>query len=288
MKSSILQFVADKTKNIRTAPYEGYVNVSFTDIHCHCLPFLDDGPLTMNESIILCRALAKEGIETVIATPHQLGRFENQNCAEKIRESVKKLNGVLHKNNISLKVVPGSEVRIDERICELIEADRVMTLADGNKYILLELPFKTFINIEPLIKELNSMGIRSIISHVERIEPLVAQPGVLLKWLEHSVYLQITASSLLGDFGLKIQKAAWNFLDSGWVSFVATDSHDVDFRRPRMKDAFNIIRKKSGEGIARLVCIENPERVVNGEIIEPVCVWLQKQEINLWQQIETI
>ena len=179
-----------------------------------------------------------------------------------------------------MKVIPGGEVSIDERICELIEIDKVMTLADGNKFILLELPFKTFINIEPLLRELNSMGIKSIIAHVERIGPLVAQSRVLFKWFEYSVYLQVTASSLLGDFGVKIQKVAWNFLDSGLVSFVATDSHDVNFRRPRMKDAFNIVRRKLGESFAHLVCVENPERVVNGQNIEPV--WLQqKQEVNL-------
>lgn len=280
MIPSILNFVIGKKKDIEFEPYDMPVRVSFTDIHCHCLPSIDDGPLTMDDSLVLCQVLAAEGIRTVVATPHQLGRFEGRNDAAKIRESVENLKCSLKNNRIPLKVEPGAEIRIDERICKLIEADRIMTLADGNKYILLELPFRTFINIEPLLKELGSMGIRSIISHVERIEPLVAQPGVLSKWLEHYVYLQITASSLLGEFGLKNHRAVWSLLDSGWVSFIATDSHDVNFRRPRMRDAFNIIRRKLGESFARLVCVENPERVVNGQNIEPV--WLQqKQEVNL-------
>ncbi len=48
----------------------------------------------------------------------------------------------------------------------------------------------------------------SIISHAEKITPLAIQPRVLLRWLEHSAHLQITASSLVGDFGQEVQRAA--------------------------------------------------------------------------------
>ena len=60
----------------------------FTDIHCHCLPGVDDGPATMLESVTLCRALAADGISTVVATPHQLGRFSEVNEAGHIRQAV--------------------------------------------------------------------------------------------------------------------------------------------------------------------------------------------------------
>ena len=40
----------------------------FTDIHCHCLPGLDDGPVTMNEALALCRRLAAEDITTIVAS----------------------------------------------------------------------------------------------------------------------------------------------------------------------------------------------------------------------------
>ena len=47
----------------------------FVDIHCHCLPGIDDGPATMLESLSLCRMLCADGIAIVVATPHQLGYF---------------------------------------------------------------------------------------------------------------------------------------------------------------------------------------------------------------------
>ena len=234
------------------------------DIHCHCLAGVDDGPETTPESLALCRALVDDGIGVVIATPHQLGRFSGSNEASQIREAVYVLNEQLGRNEINLAVVPGGDVRVDERICQLLEADKILTLADGGKYILLELPHEIFLDIHPLLTELASMGIKSIISHPERHHVLMKQPNLLLKWLADGVYLQVTAASLLGEFGSSVRRAAWHFLVSGWVSFVATDAHDMYGRRPLMRVAFEQISTRLGETTAREVCITNPLRVLEG------------------------
>ena len=239
----------------------------FIDIHCHCLAALDDGPGTMAESLGLCRALAEDGIVTAIATPHQLGRYSQCNEAADIRGAVAALNEELKDNGIALNVMPGGDVRVDERICRLLEADKVLTLADGGKYILLELPHEVLIDIEPLLVDLSSMGVQAILSHPERHRGLAGEPDMLLRWLELSVHLQITAGSLLGDFGSTAQRSAWQYLESGWVSLVATDCHNLDGRGPRMAGAFDGIRGRLGLAAARLVCIENPLRVLQGRDI---------------------
>jgi protein-tyrosine phosphatase len=237
----------------------------YVDIHCHCLPGLDDGPATMSESLALCRALVNENITTVVATPHQLGRFSECNEAEQVREAVLTLNEKLKSNDIALGVMAGADVRVDERICQLLEADKVLTLADGGKYILLELPHEVFIDIEPLLADLGSMGIQSIISHPERHPGLTKEPDILAKWLECPAHLQVTAGSLLGCFGSATEKFGWGLLGSGRASLVATDCHNLDGRRPCMKAAFKRISDRLGETVARLVCIENPLRVLKGQ-----------------------
>lgn len=243
----------------------------YVDIHCHCLPGIDDGPETLRESLSLCRALFDDGITNIIATPHQLGRFSDCNEAGQIREQVAILNQELESNGISLNVVPGGDVRVDERMCKLIEDDKVLTLADNGKYILLELPHEIFIDIEPLLVELSTLDIQAIISHPERHPVVARQPHVLMKWLEHSAHLQVTCASLLGDFGQEAQKAAWNFLSMGWTSLVATDSHDLNGRRPRMRAAFKSISARLGESTARMVCIENPLKVLEGKNVISTC-----------------
>jgi protein-tyrosine phosphatase len=241
------------------------VREHYVDIHCHCLPGLDDGPATMSGSLALCRALVNENITTVVATPHQLGRFSECNEAAQVREAVLTLNEKLKSNDIALGVMAGADVRVDERICQLLEADKVLTLADGGKYILLELPHEVFIDIEPLLADLGSMGIQSIISHPERHPGLTKEPDILAKWLECPAHLQVTAGSLLGCFGSATEKFGWGLLGSGRASLVATDCHNLDGRRPCMKAAFKRISDRLGETVARLICIENPLRVLKGQ-----------------------
>jgi protein-tyrosine phosphatase len=125
--------------------------------------------------------------------------------------------------------------------------------------------------------ELASMEIQSIISHAERIVSTAAESRLILNWLEQPVHLQITASSLLGDFGAQAQRAAWDFLTSGRAALIATDSHDIDSRKPRMKTAFRHISDELGEELAHLVCIENPLRVINGRDILPLSLCDQKE-----------
>jgi protein-tyrosine phosphatase len=242
---------------------------TFTDIHCHCLPGLDDGPRTMDEALALCKRLVSEGIATVVATPHQLGRFDGRNDATKVRDVTSRLNEQLQRAGIRLTILPGADVRVDERVCRLLEEDRILTIADAGKYILLELPHQIFIDVEPLLIELAVLGIKAIISHPERHSALLRQPKVILRWLDIEAYFQIDASSLLDSSGLDVYRNAWRFLSSGWASLVATDAHNTDERSPRMRAAFRQIYSRLGEDIADLVCIENPARIVNGlDIVE--------------------
>jgi len=237
----------------------------YVDVHCHCLPGLDDGPSTISEAVALCQALSDDGISTVIATPHQLGRFDGSYSATKIRQTVADLNQTLSEQRIPLTVLSGADVRVDERIPQLLESDKILTLADRGKYILLELPHTVFVDIYPLIKELVALKVTPIISHPERHDIMARRPQTIFRWIESSARLQVTAASLLGRFGSQAETVAWQILKSGWVSLVATDAHNLNSRRPLMRETFRLISTTLNEDIARLVCIENPSRVAKGQ-----------------------
>jgi len=242
----------------------------FVDIHCHCLAGVDDGPDTQTQSLALCRALAADGIGRAIATPHQLGRFSGCNEPVAIRGAVSSLNQELSRHRIALHVAVGADVRVDERLCAMLDTDSILTLADGERYLLLELPHEILIDVEPLLVDLSRRGIEPILSHPERHFVLAKQPAIILRWLEHSVHLQVTAGSLLGEFGPLAERTAWQLLGYGWASLVATDAHGPDRRRPCMRVAFERISFRLGERTARLVCIENPTRVLEGRSLESI------------------
>lgn len=246
-----------------------YCVTESVDIHCHCLPCLDDGPGTLAEALGLCRTLVADGITTVIATPHQLGRYDGSVAADDIRRAVAELNAALEAEGIPLSVLPGADVRLDERIPQLLDDDRILTLGDTGKYLLLELPHETFINPKALLQKLADRGITAVLSHPERNVFLARSPGAALTWLQEGGLLQVTAGSLLGQFGPAVAAAAWHWLDTGAAAFVATDAHDATERSPCITRAMEAIARRLGEAVAYRVCILNPLRVFAGKHIKP-------------------
>ena len=234
------------------------------DMHCHCLPAFDDGPRDLSESLDLCMALVRQGITTAVASPHQLGRFDGCNGTKQIRQGVETLNDALVGQGIPLTVLPGAEIRVDERLLDMVLEDRVMTLADAHKYLLLELPYEAFFDLGPLLHGLREMGLTTVLAHPERNAVLAANPSWVLNWAEYSPVLQVTASSLIGRFGPVCERAAWAFLDMALWCVVATDAHDNALRAPVFADAYQAVVSKRGLACAREVCLDNPRALVSG------------------------
>lgn len=237
----------------------------FVDVHCHCLPGLDDGPSDMEQALSLCRALTADGIVEVVATPHQLGRFDGHCDAPGVRRAVAQLNRVLHRNGIRLAVFPGADIRIDERIPQLLRADRILTLADAGRYLLVELPHEVFIDPRGLLEQLTQTRMAAVMTHPERHGFLASNPQYVDRWAEHRMCLQITAGSLLGDFGRQCEQAAWSFLHTSLPAVVATDAHNVGDRPPRMTAAYQRLVQRLGRSAAETLCVDNPRRLLAGQ-----------------------
>jgi len=236
----------------------------FVDVHCHCLPGLDDGPADMAETLTLCQALVRDGITEVVATPHQLGRFDGHCSPQTVRRAVGQLNQALCENGIILTVLPGADVRLDERIPLLLESDRILTLADAGRHLLLELPHEVFIDPKVLLGQLCDRGVTAVITHPERHSFLMRNPTLVNRWAEYQPCLQITAGSFVGEFGQQCEEAAWAFLRTELPVVVATDAHDTGSRAPRMAAAYGCLSQRLGRSAAEVLCMENPRRLLAG------------------------
>lgn len=242
------------------------------DVHCHCLPGLDDGPATPADSLRLCQALVADGVTTVFATPHQLGGYDRINTAGAVRTAVAELNDRLRTAGVPLEVLPGGDVRVDERLARLVEQDEVLTCGDLRKHLLLELPHEVFVDPLSAIKSLQARGVQVIMTHPERHRYLTLAIDRIAGWVDAGAVLQITAGSLLGDFGGTARQVSWQLLDAGLVSLVATDAHDASRRPPRLSDALEEIAEQASPAAARALCLDNPLRVLHGEPLVPFAV----------------
>ena len=90
-----------------------------------------------------------------------------------------RLNQQIRTIGLDINILPGGNIRIDEKICELIKSKKILTLANNGRHVLLELPEYMFIDISFLLEELSAMDITAIISHPERNLAIAANPDIL-------------------------------------------------------------------------------------------------------------
>jgi protein-tyrosine phosphatase len=209
--------------------------------------------------------LVADGITTVVATPHQLGRYDGQNDGATVRKGVRELQSRLDAEGIALRVLPGGDIRLDERLARLVDEDRVTTIADNRKCLLVELPHEVYLDPARVLQRLCEAGLVPVLTHPERHRYLQQRPDTVADWVEQGAVLQITAGSLTGEFGRGAQTASRYWISKGWVGVVASDAHDAEVRPPRMSAASDAIAMEFGPAMARDLCVVNPARLVAGE-----------------------
>lgn len=255
----------------------------FVDLHCHMLPGLDDGAADWGEALAMAQLAVQEGISLVVLTPHQLGNFP-QNQGDTIRRRTGDLQGLLDHHRIPLRVVPGADVRIEPEMIAQIRQGNVLTLADGGRYVLLELPHEVYLPLDRLLDELDRAGLVGILSHPERNQGLLRQPQLVATLVEAGCLMQVTAGSLLGAFGPEVQALAEQLVGQGLVHFVASDAHSSQTRRPLMRQAFHAVRQWAGAEMAWELCARNPARVVTHQAVRPgpIAVSPTKRSFARW------
>jgi protein-tyrosine phosphatase len=234
------------------------------DIHAHILPSIDDGPETIEEAIELCKIAANDGIKTIVATPHSKdGVYEAK--SDEILKTVDALNFKLKENTIDLEILPGSEVHIIEGLVESIKSGEVLTINNGGKFILFELPF-VFMppGTDKFIFNLKVNGIVPIIAHAERLTAFQNNPELVKQLVRIGARVQVNAHGLAGRASPREKKCAEWLLKNRLVHFIASDVHSLTGRPPILSKAVEMATSIVGEMEAMALVCHNPEQIING------------------------
>ncbi|RBW68893.1 tyrosine-protein phosphatase [Bacillus taeanensis] len=234
------------------------------DIHCHILPGVDDGAQHEAASVDMAKAAAAQGITHIIATPHHKNR-EWDNDKSSILQAVSHLNKLLQEQQIPLTVLPGQETRIYGEMVADYAAGKLLTLNDTGKYIFVEFPSNHVPRYtNQLLFDLQLKGLTPIIVHPERNTEIIEHPDVLYKFVKDGALTQVTASSVTGDLGKKIQKFSNQLIEHRLTHFVASDAHNTSTRPFRLRGSYDLIEKQFGVDV-RYMFQENTELLVEGK-----------------------
>jgi protein-tyrosine phosphatase len=235
------------------------------DLHFHCLPGIDDGPPDWESSVALCRAAAADGVKTIVATPHVLREIWMNEDPKSRDELLLKLNTLLGGKPA---VLAGCEYFFSADAVELWEKGSASPLVGLNRtgYLLVEFAANHVpLSAEGIFHELELLGVTPVIAHPERNIVFARNPERLESLVSRGAVTQITAGSILGEFGKPALFATEEFFRRNLVHAVSSDAHSTDRRPPRMSAARDRAKKLWGEEVTTAVFEKNPKAIVSGK-----------------------
>ncbi|WP_342463166.1 CpsB/CapC family capsule biosynthesis tyrosine phosphatase [Ureibacillus sp. FSL K6-8385] len=247
------------------------------DIHSHILYGVDDGPKHVEESIAMLEAAANEGITEVISTSHA-SHPQFDVPSNVVIEQIHELKKELDDRQIPVSIHVGHEVRISENIVERCLTGEVHCLANSN-YLLMELPSNSIpLYTKNIIRELLLHDIIPIIAHPERNKAIAEKPERLERLIREGALAQVTAGSLAGFFGKKVQQLALDLVRANLVHTYGSDAHHLTARPFLFKEGLSFLEKKKELDSADLLLENNARIIANRPLILyepelPKCKW---------------
>ena len=264
------------------------------DLHSHILYGLDDGPATLDESLEMCRIGYRDGIRTIVATPHMLNGVYQTNRAA-ILSRTRELNTALSQSGIrnslphhsalsapdselqplhsehrtpnsELRILPGADVHMGEDLLGPLKQNRLMTVGDGGKYLLIEFPSQGIPYLaERILFQLITEGIIPIITHPERNLEVRRKPARYYEMIRMGCLGQVTAMSLTGGFGPEAKRLAKELLIHKLIHLIASDAHSIETRPPILTPAVRAASKWVGTEEAGRMVTEYPQAILEGK-----------------------
>lgn len=237
-----------------------------TDVHIHLLPGVDDGARDEGSSLRMLEIAYLDGIRTIICTPHFHGGYM-ESSAEANTEAFNKLKSIVDANYPEMKIYLGNEVYYFDSMDEWLNDGRLLTMA-GSRYVLVEFsPGVSLRVLDSAVRHLTQSGYMPILAHINRYIQLVGDIRHVYDLIDNGAYIQINTEALNGQMGHKVKKFTKKLLKTNSVHFIASDAHSSRNRRPELAQTANYIAKKYGEEVAIRIFCDNPQKVIDNEII---------------------
>jgi protein-tyrosine phosphatase len=233
------------------------------DLHCHVLPNVDDGARSWEISLAMCAMAREDGIEHIVATPHANEvYFYDRIGHQKLLDELAERTG--YRPNLTL----GCDFHFSyDNVQDALERPSQFTIGNTS-YLLVEFSdYSLPPSIDEHLAKLINIGLRPIITHPERNPLVQRRPERVLDWVRGGCLVQVTGNVLTGRWGKTAQSLARWLLEREAVHVLASDGHNVDTRKPRLRKAREAAAALASEAVADALVTLNPRAVLNNEAV---------------------
>lgn len=265
------------------------------DLHSHFIPGVDDGARTPEEALRALVAMAAQGCDSCVTTPHVDASLTRNPVA--LRRRLADFDRgwdalgaacAVHLTKPGASALPmlfrGVELMLDDLDPDL--SDPKLRLC-GGPYVLVEfpalqLPTNAWVGIADLVGQ----GWRPIVAHPERYRNVDSRLEALRRMRESGAYFQVNAGSLTGKYGAQAERTVREVLERGWASIIASDHHARG--TPQLSGAAELLLGADGLAQAQLLLVENPRRILIGAVPEEVPAVTPTKESGWWNRLRRL
>jgi protein-tyrosine phosphatase len=221
----------------------------FVDVHSHVAPSGDDGASAFEEAVRLCRLAVEGGTSVLFATPHAHAGWDHfPRTPERERlfeQSFPRLRAAVAEF--------GLELRRGWEVFPTVLRDHAPEefALEGTRAVLVEFPghWLALENDGRLVLEaaarISAARLVPIIAHPERSIGLQSDLAIATELVERGCLLCPNGDSLLGANGPAAETLAWQLLDEGLITLIASDGHRPT-RPPRLDQAHKRLTERYG------------------------------------------
>ncbi len=239
------------------------------DIHSHILYGIDDGALSLEESIRILKKAYDNGYTDIVLTPHYR-KINGFTCNNENKKKVfENLKSELKKTDIKINIYLANEIAIDEDLFYNLEINKICTI-NNSKYLLIELPFnKEFTNLKDYIYSLQEKGYKVIIVHPERYL-YYKNTKVFEELINMGVLFQGNFASLYGKWGKKSEKTLKLMLKRHMIHFLGSDVHHSEENSySKLKDLIPLLEELTKDkNMVNDLIDKNIEKVINNKEVK--------------------
>lgn len=257
--------------------------IELADIHCHILPFVDDGASDLEDAKDLLIEEYSQGARLIVFTPHfRYGMFETS--VDKIHKYFEELKEFVSESNLAdFELFISREYYCDERFSRLLDGykdnadlityeetsynpkEEIIPFGENN-CILMEFSSSRMQDkdFEIFINKASNAGLTPIIAHAERCPAIQKRPTIVDQMIDQGAYIQVNCESILAKNKTNESETARLLVQNQMVDILSSDAHDLEYRKPNLKKCYSLIEKRYGKKTADKLLFDNAMSLVYG------------------------
>ena len=238
----------------------------FIDLHCHCVPGIDDGADTVDEARAMLVGLRELGFELVVATPHmRTGLFDNTRAD--LQAAFAAFEAALGDPEDLPRLALSSEHYFDDVVYQRLLTGEALPYP-GERAALVELyGIDLSPHLEHRFADLRRSGLLPVVAHPERYPAIWRSPDKLERLIDGGAAALMNTSALAGRYGRKVRRCAEELLERGLYHAACTDVHHPDDISQVARGMKRII-KRYGEEELDFLFGEGPKKLLDGQLVQ--------------------